>query len=489
MAANSVIDLNPKGNARLPRGVHPCREYQVFDHERGAWVHYQEYLYETAMGCAHIVVAPGKDMREGMAAADRLLQAESATTILEPGLYGTVNSIRNHSDLYSGAPLTLALARSGAYTEWGGGRILEVFTGGGQVQPSRLQRTIANRPALAFPYQPFAGNSYRRIKPGNTPCGGRMKFATPFGAARNELFLAGRIVNRWSEVFYRSVLANVSYDLWIAEGEMSALCLSLLPLLLGLKMDVVGIPGARMWSCQQGPDCWKLAPELEVYCFKGQGGAHRRVGLLLDQDRWRNLKVADALLRLCKALRGAGASVLVAITPPEFRPKGIDEFMAKHCVHENILNFGPLLDVMEHSVVVDQDYAVNYPSPEMSWHLKSLTEQAQAFREVQEKFRDRDFGELPSETVEGVVADVGRLLSADETDGAGYLEEFQALPRESQALRWAEWMFHNPFQTELDHQLDPFIPGIFRGRGSEESRSVLGLGREGSASPRVCGEA
>ena len=155
---------------------------------------------------------PGKDLREGMAAADRLLKAESATTILEPGLYGTVNSIRNHSDLCAGAPLTLALARSGAYTEWRVGRILEVFTGGGQVQSSCLQRMIADRPALAFPYQPFAGSSYRRIKPGNTPCGGKMKFATPFGAARNELFLAGRIVNRWSEAFYRSVLANVNYD-------------------------------------------------------------------------------------------------------------------------------------------------------------------------------------------------------------------------------------------------------------------------------------
>ena len=112
----TLIDLNPKADARLPRGVHPCREYQVFDHERELWIRYQEFLYETALGSAHIVVAPGRNLQEGMVAADRLLKGDSATTILEPGIYGTVNSIRNHADLCSGAPLTLALARSGAYT-------------------------------------------------------------------------------------------------------------------------------------------------------------------------------------------------------------------------------------------------------------------------------------------------------------------------------------------------------------------------------------
>jgi hypothetical protein len=70
----TLIDLNPKGEARLPRGVHPCREYQVFDHERELWIRYQEFLYETALGSAHIVVAPGKNLQEGIAVADRLLK-------------------------------------------------------------------------------------------------------------------------------------------------------------------------------------------------------------------------------------------------------------------------------------------------------------------------------------------------------------------------------------------------------------------------------
>src|SRR6266571_307548 len=105
---NPIVDLSPTQVERLPRGVHPCREYRVFDHERDQWVHYTEFLYETAHGIAHIVLAPGRDLQPGMAAADRLLKGSSESTLLEPGVYGTVNSVHNHEDLCSRSPLALA---------------------------------------------------------------------------------------------------------------------------------------------------------------------------------------------------------------------------------------------------------------------------------------------------------------------------------------------------------------------------------------------
>jgi hypothetical protein len=125
---------------------------------------------------------------------------------------------------------------------------------------------------------------------------------------------------------------------------------------------------------------------------------------------------------------------------------------------------------MNRSVYVDQDYAVSYPSPEVSCRLKSLAEQAEAFCETQEKFKDRAFAESPSEAVDKLVLELGSLLSADENGGTRYLEEFRSLPPENQGLRWAEWMVHNPFQTELDRQLDPFIPGVFRGHAAMDPR-------------------
>jgi hypothetical protein len=99
-----------------------------------------------------------------------------------------------------------------------------------------------------------------------------------------------------------------------------------------------------------------------------------------------------------------------------------------------------------------------------------LAEQAEAFFEIQEKFKDRAFAEMPSEVVDNLVLGLGNLRSADENGGARYLEEFRALPPESQALRWAEWTARNPFQTELDRQLDPFIPGLFRGQAAMAPR-------------------
>jgi hypothetical protein len=129
-----------------------------------------------------------------------------------------------------------------------------------------------------------------------------------------------------------------------------------------------------------------------------------------------------------------------------------------------------LLDLMNRSVYADQDYAVSYPSPEISCRLKSLGEQAEAFCETQERFHDRAFGELPPDVVSRVVLEVGCLLSGDENGGTVYLQEFRALPPESQASRWAEWMSQNPFQAELDRQLDPFIPGVFRGQAARDPR-------------------
>lgn len=465
---NTVIDLSPKGVERLPRGVHPCREYHVFNHERELWVRYQEFLYETAQGVASIVVAPGRNLQQGMAAADRLLKDGATSTVSEAGVYGTVNSISNHAGLSSGTPLSLALARFGVYTEWSAKCILEIFTGAGQIEPSHLHRIMADGPALAFPYHPFAERSFRRIKPGCSPPEAKMEHAAPFGT-RNELFLAGKIANRWSDAFYQSVLSNVNYHLWITDGEKSAMCLSLLPMLLGLKMDVIGIPGIGAWDRKPGQDIGRLAPELEAYRFRSPEGARRLVGVAFDQETWRNPKAADALLRLCKALREAGALVFVAVLPPGYRQNRTADFFAQHCVHGNVFDFAPILGLLNRSMYVDQDYEVSYPAPDVSCRLKSLHEQAKAFCEVQEKLKERAFAELPRGVIDNVVLELGRL-AAGEIGGDCYLDEFRALSLEDQASRWADWMAQNPFQTELDRELDAVIPPAFRGRAGMSTR-------------------
>ena len=148
------------------------------------------------------------------------------------------------------------IARSGAYTERSVGRILDTFTGYGLIPPSRLHRLMADRPALTFPYHPFVDRSYRRIKPACVPPEIKMKYATALGTQQNEVLLAGKIANRWSDDFYERVLKNVDYTLWIAEGEKKALCLSMIPLLAAAKADVIGIPGGM--DVGQKAERWHL---------------------------------------------------------------------------------------------------------------------------------------------------------------------------------------------------------------------------------------
>jgi hypothetical protein len=63
---------------------------------------------------------------------------------------------------------------------------------------------------------------------------------------------------------------------------------------------------------------------------------------------------------------------------------------------------------------------------------------------------------------------------SSELHGGQFLASFRDLPVDTQLLRWGEWMEMNPFQVELDRQLDSYIPGIFRGRAAQEPSVTLG---------------
>lgn len=134
-----------------------------------------------------------------------------------------------------------------------------------------------------------------------------------------------------------------------------------------------------------------------------------------------------------------------------------------------MIDFAPILDLLNRSVHVDQDYEINFPAPDVSCRLKSLGEQAEAFFEVQERLKDKTFAELPSGIVDQVVVELGRL-AAEQKDADSYFEAFRALSLEDQTSRWAGWMAQNPFQTELDRELDVVVPPALRGRSGMSFR-------------------
>jgi len=145
--AVTTADFRPKNSYQnLPRGVHGFREYRVHDHEKETWVNYVEFVYRTSIGVAHICLGPGKSLRTGMETALKLLQDDRNPFLKGPDSCGVANSLKNYEDLASSTPLSLVIARSGAYTERSVGRILDTFTGSGLI--GALQASPADgRPA------------------------------------------------------------------------------------------------------------------------------------------------------------------------------------------------------------------------------------------------------------------------------------------------------------------------------------------------------
>ena len=468
--AITKLDMRPRVFPKnLPRGVHLLHEFSTFDHELQTWRKYLELLYQTSMGTAYICLGPDKNLKLGMETAVKLLQDDKQASLASGPSYGVNNSLKNFEDLGASSLHPFVIARSGIYTERSVRKILDSFTGG-RIQPTRLHRLMADRPAMTFPYQPYAPTSYKRVKPAYVPPEIKMKYVTAQGTEVNEIFLAGKVINRWSEPFYNKVLADTDYTLWITEGEKKSLSLAMLPLLLGAKMDVIGIPGVWMWGKKQLDGKWKLAKELASYTFEANG-KHRKVGIVFDNDSWRNPKVADALLRLSEALRSVGAMVFVCVIPKGKHQKGIDDFMTQYCLVEEGYDFEPVINLLKSSTYVEKPYAVTYPSPDVDCKLKNLIELAEEFEEVAELYGNLTFSEVPADVTRTWVAEIGMSVEGTSTlNGEQFVEDFYALPAEQQAAKWATWVGANVFQAELDRLLDRHIPGVFRGRGQPSTR-------------------
>ncbi len=305
------IDLSPKRLVEiLPRGVTHRAQYNAFNPGMGRFVEVNEYHYETAFGMANVVVLEGNSLEAGLKLAERLLKNNRQPMVIEDKARGVVNSVKNYEDLFSGSPLNLAICRAGCYTETDENKLLDIITGK-RIMRSKLHRQMVSRPGLVFSYHPYQAEGYVRLKPGYVPPEVKLKYVTPLGTKHNEILYAGNLLNARKPEMVQRMRQDADYMLWLTEGEKKAHCLSLVPLLTGAKMDVLGIPGVWMWGAKQEGD-WDLAPELSAYRFVDRA-QHRIVGILFDQDSWRNPRVADALLRLCGTLRKQGALVVVGV--------------------------------------------------------------------------------------------------------------------------------------------------------------------------------
>jgi hypothetical protein len=168
--------------------------------------------------------------------------------------------------------------------------------------------------------------------------------------------------------------------------------------------------------------------------------------------------------------------VFVAVIPPGSNQKGIDDYFLKHCVTEQGFNFEPLMNLLDRAIYVDKKLTVSYPSPEVACRIRTLIEKADEFEEIQREHENTRLSEISESVVAEVVSSIGMYMDPQSSDlnGGQFLASFRELPADTQLVRWGEWMVVNPFQVELDRQLDRCIPGIFRGRAAQELSVTLG---------------
>ena len=148
---------------------------------------------------------------------------------------------------------------------------------------------------------------------------------------------------------------------------------------------------------------------------------------------------------------------------------------------EHGFDFKPLLDLLDNAIYVDKKLTVNYPSPEVACRLKTLIERAEGFEEVQKEYGEKRLSEISETVVADVVSSIGMYLDpqSSELHGGQFLASFRDLPVDTQLLRWGEWMEMNPFQVELDWQLElPHSGGIPRPGGPRTFRD-FGASRKG----------
>jgi hypothetical protein len=431
---NLRIDLRPRKTDSLPRGLRCFQEYPVYDHENQKWVHYRELRYDTAQGSAFLVLPPDGELARGTSAAERLLRTRVSGSSCWGGTYGTVSSIRNHQWLTEALPLALVVARASACVESVQGEILDM---------------AFSRPGMRFPRRPFA-------VPGLSPESALEQL--PRGA----FYPAARIANGWSDVFQQTICADVRWPLWILSDERSALCLSLLPLLGRLRMDVVGMPPSLELendACDELVQ--KLPPGLDTYRFKSEDGVSRLVGLAFDPCYWRNPRIARSLVNLAQALRHAGAQVFVAAMPARSRQPPVVDLFRQLCWGESFIDLKPMVRLLNRATLLNQECVVNIPPPNVICDLNDLEEAAEACFRLQQRCVGRKCSELPKELVDEVAGVMAHLdVNGPNVDGNPM--EFYLLPAAAQAAQWNRWMTENPFQSKLDCILSAYVPEFFR---------------------------
>jgi hypothetical protein len=228
-------------------------------------------------------------------------------------------------------------------------------------------------------------DAYCRVKPAEMI---RVKYRTPTGEKKNPCWDASQALcglrSSSGDPNMRDRLENPKWGLIIIEGEKKAALLAQMCVERNLPYHVMSLPGVWMGLARG-----KLVAELDQFRMQDASGRRRHCHIFFDNDKAFKAGVTHALIETAAALQRAGARVFVPNLPFGKKVKGTDDYAMAHCRRGDMIDYQPLIDILENAVhVPERPRKVKYPTSEQEREINRKLNEAEQIHDLQSALKE-----------------------------------------------------------------------------------------------------
>lgn len=427
-----------------------------------------DYTVESDGKAAIICMRDGASFKEGWGAVQRLWNPDESPRINDPQtrIKGVRMSEHNFNEFRSSCLEPVTIAHMQFYTSFGMRETLDILKGTSK-EPSLENVTEALHPCLILKYDA----TYSRVKPVKPI---RVKYRTPTNEKRNPCWDASRWTSALNDKTLVERHSNPEIGLIMIEGEKKAALLTQMVLEKGLPYHVLALPGVWMGlkdGTPKGPQANKpsfaaikkkvLVPEIAEFVMQNpDNGTRRKCVIMFDNDKDYKPGVMEALIQTGMALQREGAAVFVPNLPFGKKIKGADDFAYKACRKGGGLDYGPLIDVLENSILLpDNPPAVKYPNTDETQEITRQFEAAETVHELQDQLKGQaaDLGNPAFRQLFNLQAPL--ILKKQTTEAE---QKFRSMPPPEQQALGERMLKENP-HLQLLRTASRLIPSFTKG--------------------------
>lgn len=343
---------------------------------------YTDYQVELPEGRAILCLRKGASPQTGLDAAKRLLDLGQPAQVNDSAarIKGVRISELSYNELNSSCLRPISMARMQFYTSFSPAKTLDILRGTSD-EPTTENLIEALRPCFVLRYS----DTYCRIKPAEMI---RVKYRTPTGEKKNPCWDASQALcglrSPANDPNMRDRLQNPKWGLIIIEGEKKAALLAQMCVERNLPYHVMSLPGVWMGLARG-----KLVEELNQFRMQDASGRRRNCHIFFDNDKAFKAGVTHALIETAAALQRAGARVFVPNLPFGKKVKGTDDYAMAHCRRGDMIDYQPLIDILENAVhVPERPRKVKYPASDQEREINRKLNEAEQIHELQSALRE-----------------------------------------------------------------------------------------------------